>query len=255
MTVHSFHLALVRPSVTAGALLSRSISAPGLRHAEVLTTMRLGAPTISPARMQLRRLAVFAQWADEEALEGFLDGHRLGRLLAGGWHVRLSFLRRWGAISALSDLPERAGRADPDEPVVAVTLARTKLPQLPRFLKWGKPVERLVRDHPGTSLALAAMRPPRTVCTFSVWRSTREMTDMVHGHSEVPAPDRHAAAMRERNRKDFHHEFTTLRFRVLAEEGEWRGRRDIVGSGRDRRPEGGSCGSAGGPTTADSTNS
>ena len=45
----------------------------------------------------------------------------------------------------------------------------------------GKPVEELVRDHPATTLALAAMRPPRTVSTFSVWRSLREMSDMVRG--------------------------------------------------------------------------
>lgn len=173
-------------------------------------------------------MAMFAEWADEAALEAFLAERDLGRQLAGGWHVRLQFLRRWGRVGALSDLPERAGEWDDDEPVVAVTLARMKLPQVPRFLHWGKPVERLVRDHPGTTLALAAMRPPRTVSTFSVWTSVREMTDMVRGHSEVPEPQRHSAAMAERKRKDFHHEFTTLRFRALSEHGTWAGRSGIV---------------------------
>ena len=37
------------------------------------------------------------------------------------------------------------------------------------LLRWGRPVERFVRDHPGTTLALAAFRPPHTVSTFSVW--------------------------------------------------------------------------------------
>ena len=229
-TIYSFHLAELPPTVTVGAL-SRPItggSVPGLRHAECLAVMRLGAPTVSPARMQLRRLAVFARWEDEDALAAFLSRDRLGRRLAEGWHVRLEFLRRWGTISALPDLPERSGQTDRTEPVVAVTVARMRLPQVPRFLKWGKPVERLVRDHPGATLALAAMRPPRTVCTFSVWRSVREMTEMVHGHGAVPAADRHAAAMRERQRKDFHHEFTTLRFRPRSEHGEWQGRRGIV---------------------------
>jgi hypothetical protein len=32
----------------------------------------------------------------------------------------------------------------------------------------------------------------------------------------------------ERERKDFHHEFTTLRFRALTEHGTWDGRSDIV---------------------------
>ena len=99
---------------------------------------------------------------------------------------------------------------------------------MPRFLRWGKPVERLVRDHPGATLALAAVRPPRTISTFSVWRTVREMEEMVRGHSAVPDPERHAAAMAERARRDFHHEFATYRFRPLSEHGAWEGRTGIV---------------------------
>jgi hypothetical protein len=112
--------------------------------------------------------------------------------------------------------------------VVAVTLARMRLPQVPRFIRWGKPVEALVRDHPGATFSLAAMRLPRTISTFSVWRSLREMGDMVFGRSPIPEAKRHAAAMVERERRDFHFEFTTLRFRPLAEYGEWEGRTGIV---------------------------
>lgn len=230
MTVHSYHLAELRPMTTLRAM-SRpptSVTVPGLRHAECMAVMRLGAPTISPARMQLRRLAVFAEWEHEEAVETFLTEHSLGRQLATGWHVRLEFLRRWGRISVLPDLPARSGAWDLDEPVVAVTLARMKLLQVPRFLRWGKPVERLVRDHPDTTLALASMRPSRTVSTFSVWTSVRAMTEMVHGHGAAHDPRRHEVAMVERERKDFHHEFATLRFRVLSEHGAWQGRTGIV---------------------------
>jgi hypothetical protein len=167
---------------------------------------------------------MFASWESERALDAFLMETKLGHKLAMGWHVRLEFLRRWGRVSEFDDLPVSVGEVDPSTPVVAVTLARLKLPQVPRFIRWGKPVEELVRDHPGATLALAAMRPPRTVSTFSVWRSQREMTDMVGGLHSVPGAERHAAAMIERKRKDFHHEFTTLRFRALAEHGAWEGR-------------------------------
>jgi len=54
------------------------------------------------------------------------------------------------------------------------------------------------------------------------------MTDMVRGRSHGPEPTRHVSAMRERERKDFHHEFTTLRFRCLSEHGSWQGRTNIV---------------------------
>lgn len=229
MTLHSLHLAEVSPTVGARALLrGPGDTVPGLDHLECLSLMRLGAPVVSPDRLQLRRLAVFAQWRDEEALDRFLATDALGRTVARGWHVRLEFLRRWSSIAALSDLPRRAGRWSPEEPVVAVTVARMRLPELPRFLRHGRPVERLVRDHPGVTLAGAAIRPPRTISTFSVWRSVHEMEQMVHGASAVPDPDRHASAMREREREDFHREFATYRFRPLSEHGAWQGRTGIV---------------------------
>ncbi|WP_205325471.1 hypothetical protein [Glycomyces sp. YM15] len=230
MSVHSFHLAAVPVHRAVGALL-RPPSAPGLRHIEVLAGMELGAPVLSPRRMQLRRLAVFAEWDDEAALDAFLTQHRFGRSLGAGWHVRLEFLRRWGTVRELEHLPTETGRTDPTEPVVAVTLARVRLPELPRFIRWGRPVERQVRDHPETTLALAAMRPVRTVSTFSVWTSSRAMTGMVFGRGEGDAAQRHSAAMAERDRRDFHREFTTLRFRPLSEHGSWQGRTNLVPGG------------------------
>jgi hypothetical protein len=158
----------------------------------------------------------------------FLSDDGLGRHLAAGWHVRLEYLRRWSRLAALPDLPARAGDWDQDEPVVAVTVARMRPLEVPRFLRWGRPVERQVRDHPGTTLALAAFRPPHTISTFSVWRTVREMESMVHGRTGVPADRRHADAMVERRRRDFHHEFATFRFRPLSEHGTWAGRTGIV---------------------------
>ncbi|WP_104108425.1 hypothetical protein [Nocardioides sp. 616] len=229
MTIHSFHLAEVPWRVGARALVRPPASStPGLDHVECLSLMRLGAPVVSPERLQLTRLAVFAQWQDEAALTHFLARDPLGRRLAQGWHVRLEFMRRWSSIAALPGLPQRAGGWEQDEPVVAVTLARMKIPELLRFLHHGRPVERLVRDHPGVTLAVAALRPPRTISTFSVWHSVRQMVEMVHGRSDVPEPQRHAAAMRERERRDFHHEFATYRFRPLSEHGSWEGRTGIV---------------------------
>ena len=230
MSVFSFHLAKSTLATTVKAFLHPPTAnkVPGLNHAECMTVMTLGSPILSPARMQLRNLAVFASWESERAMNTFLMDTELGATLAKGWHVRLEFLRRWGHVSEFDGLPTSVGDVEPDAPVVAVTLARLKLPQVPRFFRWGRPVEELVRDHPGTTLALAAMRPPRTVSTFSVWRSQREMLDMVRGRDSIPGAERHATAMVERNRKDFHHEFTTLRFRPLAEHGVWEGRSDIV---------------------------
>lgn len=234
MGIHSFHLAEVPRATAARALFTdpRRHPVPGLEHVQHLSLMTLGAPAVSLERLQLTRLGVFAQWESEQALEDHLDRDRLGRHLADGWHVRLEFVRRWGAVTGLERLPLHASTMDPGEPVVAVTLAHLRLPELSRFFRWGRPVEQQVRDHPGATLALAAVRPPRTFSTFSVWRSVREMRDMVEGRASAGGSEmetgRHAGAMAEREREDFHHEFTTLRFRPLSEHGEWQGRRGIV---------------------------
>jgi hypothetical protein len=230
MNIFTFHYAKTSVATTLKALYRPPTgqAVPGLSHAECMTRMALGAPILSPKRMQLRHLTMFAAWESEAAIDDFLASTRLGRKLAAGWHVRMSFMRRWGRISEFDGLAESVGPQDPAAPVVAVTLARMKLPQVPRFIHWGKPVEELVRDHPGATLAIAAMRLPRTVSTFSVWRSQSEMVEMVRGQSSVPQPKRHADAMLERQRKDFHFEFTTLRFRPIAEYGSWEGNTNIV---------------------------
>lgn len=232
MTVFTFHFAKTTIGTTVVALYRPPTgqAVRGLNHAECMTRMTLGAPILSPARMQLRHLTMFAAWESHTAIDEFLAGTWLGRALATGWHVRMAFQRRWGYISELDGLAPlgSVGEQDPAAPVVAVTLARMKLPQVPRFIQWGKPVEELVRDHPGKTLAIAAMRLPRTVSTFSVWISQQEMVEMVRGQSAVSRPERHAAAMAERQRKDFHFEFTTLRFRPIAEYGNWEGRTHII---------------------------
>lgn len=230
MKIFSYHLVNTTPYTTMKAfcrpLTNNKIT--GLRHVEFMAAMTLGAPILSPARMQLHKLAVFAYWESESDLDAFLKNTELGQVLSKGWYVRLDFLRLWGHFSKIDDLPTSVEDTDPSKPVVAVTLARLKLPQIFRFVQWGKPVEELVRDHPGKTLALAAMRPFHTFSTFSIWQSQEAMTNMVHGKDSFPGATSHAKAMDERNRKDFHHQFITLRFRAISEHGEWLGRNNYV---------------------------
>lgn len=225
MQVFTYNLAQVPVATALSALYGPPTKdrVSGLVHAECMARMELGAPIFSPSRMQLNNLTMFAAWENEGAIDNFLTNTRLGQCFASGWHVRMRFLRRWGCMKEFDTLPQRIDDSDANAPVVGVTLARTKLLQLPRFIRWGKPVEELVRDHPGVTLALASMRLPRTVSTFSIWTSQEEMVNMVKGHSQVRSPERHADAMRERDRRDFHHEFITLRFKPLVEHGSWNG--------------------------------
>lgn len=230
MNVFTFHLAECGIAETLRALSRPPTpqSTPGLVHAECLAPMTLGRPVALPTRYRPHQIAVFAAWQSESAINEFLQSSRLGRALARGWHVRMEFVRRWGYVSEFDGLPRIAIDHDDQQPVVAVTLARLRISQAIRFIRWGKPVEEQVRDDPATTFSLAAMRPLGTLSTFSIWRTQQAMTDMVHGRSAAPSADRHAKAMQERNRKDFHHEFTTLRFRPLSEQGCWQGKDHLL---------------------------
>lgn len=199
----------------------------GLIHAETMSVMILGSAIISNSRIFNREIVVFAQWENEDYLNEFLQKHTYGKQIAKGWHLRLEYLRQWGKISGFQ-IPTIVREIDNQNPVVAVTIARMKYTQIPRFLSWGRPVEKQVRDHSGTTLSLASIRYPNTVSTFSIWKTQKEMTDMVHGHSKMPQPKRHVDAIKEHDRKDFHFEFTTLRFRPLTEYGQWNNKRNYI---------------------------
>ncbi len=223
MGVFSYHL--IRLSLASALKMMffpfRSKNIDGLIHAETMTVMILGSPIFSKTRFFNREIAVFAQWENEECLNSFLRSHYAGKQLAKGWHLRLDFLRQWGSISGFRIPFQKQNQIAEDEPVVAVTIARMKYLQIPRFLRWGRPVEKQVRDDLNATLSLASIRYPNIVSTFSIWKTQKSMTDMVQGHSNLPLPKRHVNAMKERDRKDFHFEFTTLRFKPLAEYGMW----------------------------------
>lgn len=206
----------------------KSKQVKGLIYAETMSAMVLGSSIFSKSRFFNREIVVFAQWENEKYLNEFLQSHPKGKLIAKGWHIRLEYLRQWGKISGFQIPHHEIELENENRPVVAVTIARMKYTQILRFIHWGRPVEKQVRDNDGTTLSLATIRYPNVISTFSIWKTQKAMTDMVSGHSKMPQPKRHINAMKERERKDFHFEFTTLRFKPLAEYGEWNGKKNYI---------------------------
>jgi hypothetical protein len=230
MSIFSYHIVQLPFLFAIKAIISplKAEKIDGLIHAETMSVMTLGSHILSLSRFFNRKIVVFAQWENESSLQQFLDSNSLGKQINQGWHIRLTFIRQWGSITGYH-IPKTIEEKISDElPVVAVTIARMRYLEIPRFLQWGRPVEKLVRDHSGTTLSLASVRYPNTISTFSIWKTQKEMTDMVHGHSQMPQPKRHIDAMKERNRKDFHFEFTTLRFKAISEHGEWNHQRHYI---------------------------
>tara|TARA_R110000751_G_scaffold8261_2_gene33043 strand:+ start:170 stop:886 length:717 start_codon:yes stop_codon:yes gene_type:complete len=223
MNIFTYHLVEISISYAVKSMFVNPLDkeTPGLVHAEYMTAMKLGAPIFSPSRFLTRQMAVFAQWENEKALDDYLQKEKFGAQLNNGWHVRLAFMRQWGKTSKFKIPEHKATLELASSPVVAVTIARMKPWAIPRFLHWGRPVEKLVRDHNGTLLSMASFKFPNTISTFSIWKTEKEMTNMVHGHSKMAQPKRHANAMKERERKSFHFEFVTLRFKPISEFGTW----------------------------------
>lgn len=228
MSLFTYHL--VKLSYFSALKLMFSSIKPnkikGLIHSETMSAMTLGSPIYSFSRIFSKKIIVFAQWEDDKDFENFLNQNCLGKKLSKSWYLKLDFLRQWGSIKGFRIPDNQLYEENQDEPVVAITIARMKYSEIPRFLSWGRPVEKLVRDHPGTTLSLASIRYPNIISTFSIWKTTKEMTDMVN--SKVSNPKRHSNAMMERERKDFHFEFTTLRFKAISEVGFWDNRSNFV---------------------------
>ena len=192
MTIHTFHLAEV-PAAGGGAkALLRPPSAARrtrLDHAECLALMRLGAPTVSPQRMQLRRIAMFAQWQDEARVDR-VPGRRPARASP---RRRLARPARVPAPLVLPrGLPRPAARAgawDQDEPVVAVTRRPDAAARGAAVPPLGQ-ARRATRARPPRHHARACRRPGRR------GRSRRSRSggpcatieEMVHGRSPSPSP-------------------------------------------------------------------
>ncbi len=226
MNISTFHLVKIPFRKALKGLFFNLIKkdTEGLIYSEYMTAMTLGSPILSPSRFLIREIAIFAQWKSEKHLENFLEKDSFGKVLNKGWHIRLGFMRDWGNIKGYKVPKEKELLDSPNAPVVAVTIAQMKPFAVPRFLNWGRPVEKLVRDHSGTLLSLASFKFANTISTFTIWKNVKEMESMVHGHSKMEKPKRHSNAMKERERKDFHFEFTTLRFKPLSEYGSWKGK-------------------------------
>ena len=230
MSIFSYHLIKLPFSLVLKRVFSNPLpkETKGLIHSEYMTAMTLGSPIFWTSRFLIREVAIFAQWENQKALDNYLENNKFGEVLSKGWHIRLIFIRKWGEFSEFQ-IPEKEVKLEKmNSPVVAVTIAKMKPLEIPRFLNWGRPVEKLVRDHPGTTLSLASYKFPNLVSTFSIWKTEKEMTNMVHGHSTVPKPKRHSNAMKERERRNFHFEFTTLRFKPISEFGSWKGKKNFI---------------------------
>ncbi len=215
--IASIHIADIGSAAAARALRRTPApgSTPGLAYADVLLAARLGGGVMP--RPQPGRVALFAVWNDDAALDRFLAEDALAALFAAGRSLRLSPLRASGSWSGLPELVAGERAVDDDEPVAVLTYGRLKLHRAPAFLRTSARAEAAAVADPALVFGTGLARLPRLVSTFSLWRSAGAMRDFAYrgaGHTGAL----HAVAQR-----DFHKESTFLRFRPYGATGAWDG--------------------------------
>ncbi len=212
--IASLHMRELAPSKALRTLVKgRLAGTPGLLAGDVVLVTRLGGELLP--RPHLHRVATFAFWSDEDALERFQEG-QLGSLLSGGWQLRMQPARLAGSWRGLGSLAGHEVAMEMDEPAAALTLGRLRPSQVVRFLKASARAERDAVES-GAMLASCGLgRPPELVSTFSVWRDLAAMRDYVTG----AGPDGHPLAVRSHGAKPFHRESAFVRLRPLSVSGE-----------------------------------
>src|ERR1044072_7197788 len=167
------------------------------------------------------RVGLIACWEDDAALDHFLGAHPLAEHLAGGWHVRLEPLHRFGSWRGVNELPMSDSPAADDEPVVALTLGRLRRIRTREFLKAARPTERDAVENPAVAAVtgFGRLARPRLVATFTIWRSLAAMQEDAFSPGGSPQ-----AADKVDRANPFHSESAFMRFRPYASYGTWDGR-------------------------------
>lgn len=195
---------------------------PGLLDAHLATAAPLRTSAVPS--VALDRLALVSLWKDDAAIDAFEADHPVANLMAGGWRVRLEPLRRWGSWPGLPEsLPtERAPGVDLPGPFAVVTLARTRMTGIVRFLRTAQKAESAAVATPGFIWGTALAMPP-FFATVSLWESTRALSAYAYGRSQ---PAHHHAIDIDRA-KPFHHQSAFIRFRPYASIGSLGGRNPL----------------------------
>lgn len=188
-------------------------SIPGLLHADVATASPLRRSNLP--RLQPGRVALYGFWETEDDLDRFLSSsHPFASAMAAGWQARLEPIRAFGSWPGLPEDTPRARTVNGTGPVVVLTVGRTRMTGLRRFLATSLPAERRAREAPGLVWGAALARPP-FFSTCSIWKSAEATTAFAYGQSESAHPNAIAAD----RTKPFHHQQAFIRFRPLLSKG------------------------------------
>ena len=210
--IASVHLSRLSPRETLSAVRGRPRTGAvrGLRFAELTTRARL-TPSLIPSPSP-GRFALVALWDEEPALDEWLATRPR---LAGDWRVRLQPLRAFGHVEAMGRLVAEDQPVADDERVAVLTYGRLRPRVAHHFFRASARAEGRAVADPAMTHGTGMAAPPRTVATFSLWRTAAEMKHYAYDRGS------HTDAMKAMRVHDFHSEYVFARFRPFAEQGVW----------------------------------
>jgi hypothetical protein len=231
--IASFHLTRY-PRGRAGQAASRmAFDRPALARTDGLMFWKLlgtGRGAAASLGADLRRWALFAVWADDGALDRFLDGSPVpARWRDAGqesWSVRLRYAGghgRWGGRDPFGGaLPAAAPLR---EPVAVLTRAAIRPRRLARFYRSVPAVDRSLASAEGCLRVVGAGEwPLARQATFSLWRDTTAIRDFAYRVGP------HRSVISRTREEDWYSEECFARFIPYGSAGTWDGA-DPLGGG------------------------
>jgi len=140
-----------------------------------------------------RRQVFLTAWKEEDHFHRFLD-HQIARRLSAqarsSWWTLFEVTATRGSHYGTTPLAATGSR---DGTFAALTLGRTRVKDLPRFLREGSRLGALLSGAPGLLAAYSAGVPLTGNCTVSLWDSEQDMVRFAYrdpdGHLKAVSPD------------------------------------------------------------------
>jgi hypothetical protein len=225
--VASFHLVTLSARQRPGAVghlptdRRRLAATPGLVLGRYMGTAKGSSTRLA---VDLSRWAIFAVWEDEAALDDWewtspllAKWRRTSREL---WGVRLACLTAHGRWGGIEPFPGMAGAIHDDRggSVAVLTRARVRATRLNRFYRSTSAIDSALAKADGRLRSVAFWEwPVGWQGTFSLWRSTDDLTAFAYGHSY------HREVVRRTRGERWYGEELFARFRPYGSIGTWGG--------------------------------
>ena len=212
----------------------RSLAAtPGLRASRVCFVADLD--TVTGGTPRLTRWALLCGWESREARDEFLaDDQALRPFVAGAretWSLSLDTVRVvQGDWQGWRPSTEGVAPLADDEPLVVMTYGMLRPRYLLTFHRHNRRIVRELAKNPGLVMRVGLGDHPMARCTFSLWRSQKDVMRFAYGAGiHDPVQRRSLAAPWATN-------YFFARFRPVASHGTWEGRDPLAELRTDRAP-------------------